>query len=263
MLDSYQGIPAELYDANPICAARRDVRFYVDLALEMGGSVLEMGCGTGRVLLPVARALDATDSRVAGLELSESMLAQLRAKLAREPERIRSRIRIVRESMTSFDLGESFALVTAPFRAFQHLVTVEEELACLRSAHRHLRSGGRLVLDFFQTDPRRMHDSSFLQESEPSPDVTLPDGRRLRLSDRVVAFHRAAQVNDVELIYTLSHPDGRLERFVMSFPVRYFFRFEVEHLLVRAGFRLVDVFGDFDRSPLDDGSPEMIFVAER
>lgn len=48
----------------------------------------------------------------------------------------------------------------------------------------------------------------------------------------------------------------------MSFPVRYFFRFEVEHLLVRAGFRLVDVFGDFDRSPLGDRSPEMIFVAE-
>ncbi len=262
-VDAYDGMPAELYDDNPICRARRDVTFYVDLARESGGPVLEMGCGTGRVLLPVARALDGPDGRVTGLDLSGSMLARLHAKLEREPGRIRSRVRIVQGSMNGFDLGESFALAIAPFRGFQHLVKVEDQLACLHSVYRHLRPGGRLVLDLFQTDPRRMHDSSFLQESEPSPDVALADGRRLSLSDRVVAFHRAVQVNDVELIYTLAHPDGRLERYVQAFPVRYFFRFEVEHLLARAGFRPVDVFGDFDRSPLGDFSPEMIFVAER
>ncbi len=262
-VDVYEGMPAVLYDDNPICRARRDIMFYVDLARESGGPVLEMGCGTGRVLLPVARALDRPDGRVTGLDLSGSMLARLRARLKQEPERIRARIRIVQGSMTGFDLSESFALAIAPFRGFQHLVKVEDQLACLRSAYRHLRPGGRLVLDLFQTDPRRMHDSSFLQESEPSPSVTLADGCQLRLSDRVVAFHRAVQVNDVELIYTLAHPDGRLERFVQAFQVRYFFRFEVEHLLVRTGFRPVDVFGDFDRSPLGDFSPEMVFVAER
>jgi hypothetical protein len=49
----------------------------------------------------------------------------------------------------------------------------------------------------------------------------------------------------------------------MAFTVRYFFRYEVEHLLARCGFRVVEVFGDFDRSPLADASPEMIFVAEK
>jgi len=66
----------------------------------------------------------------------------------------------------------------------------------------------------------------------------------------------------VEMIYTVTHPDGRKEPLVFAFTVRYFFAYEVEHLLARSGFRVAEVYGDFDRSPLGDTSPEMIFVAE-
>ena len=79
--------------------------------------------------------------------------------------------------------------------------------------------------------------------------------------NKVTAFHRAGQRNDVEMIYNVMHQDGRQERLVMAFPLRYFFRYEVEHLLARCGFRVQEIFGDFDRSPLRDNSPEMIFVA--
>jgi hypothetical protein len=65
----------------------------------------------------------------------------------------------------------------------------------------------------------------------------------------------------VEIIYNVMHPDGRQERLVMAFPFRYFFRYEVEHLLARCGFKVAETYGDFDRSPLQDNSPEMIFVA--
>src|SRR6266852_3355920 len=83
------------------------------------------------------------------------------------------------------------------------------------------------------------------------------------LYDSVVAFHRAEQRNDVEMIYYVTHPGGRQERLVFAFTIRYFFRYEVEHLLARCGFRVAALYGDFDRSPLVDTSPEMIFVAER
>jgi hypothetical protein len=58
------------------------------------------------------------------------------------------------------------------------------------------------------------------------------------------------------------HLDGRKERLVLAWTLRYFFRYEVEHLLARCGFRVTAVYGNFDRSPLQDDSPEMIFIAE-
>ena len=75
--------------------------------------------------------------------------------------------------------------------------------------------------------------------------------------------HRAEQFSDVELIYYITDANGRTERLVQGFPMRYFFRYEVEHLLARCGFSIVDVFGDCDKSPLGDNSPEMIFVARK
>jgi hypothetical protein len=76
----------------------------------------------------------------------------------------------------------------------------------------------------------------------------------------VTAFHRAEQLNDVEMIYRVTHLDGREERLVMAFPFRYFFRYEVAHVLARCGFSVQATYGDFDRSLLQDRSPEMIFV---
>jgi SAM-dependent methyltransferase len=250
---------AEYYDYLPPIAGRTDREFYSECARAAGDPVLELGCGTGRILLPLAME----GRRVTGLDLSEHMLARCRAKLEAQPAEVRQRVRLVRGDMTDFHLDEAFRLIIIPFRPFQHLLEVEQQQACLRCAHRHLAEGGKLVLDFFHTDPRRTHDPVFLQESSPHPEVALPDGRRILLRERTVAFHRAEQCNDVELIYYVTHPDGRTERLVFAFTVRYFFRYEVEHLLARCGFRVAALFGSLDRAPLTDASPEMIFVAEK
>jgi SAM-dependent methyltransferase len=255
----YDSFVAEYYDYMPAVVARRDVDFYKAAAREVGDTILELGCGTGRVLL----ALSGEGHNVAGLDISEAMLSRCRAKLAAAREDIRGRVKLHRADMTSFDLGEKFRLIIIPFRPFQHLLEVPQQLDCLECAHRHLASGGRLILDVFQTDARRMHDPAFLEETRPSPPVEMPGGRRLSVSERTVAFHRAEQRNDVELIHYITHPDGREERLVFEFTIRYFFRYEVEHLLARAGFRVAALYGDFERSPLRDDSPEMLFVAEK
>lgn len=253
----YDAFLAELYDHIPPYATRGDVDFYVGLACAAQGKILELGCGTGRILIPTAAA----GCEIVGLDLSQPMLARCEQKLRAQPPEVQARARLVRGGMTDFNLEETFALVTTPFRSFQHLLRVEEQLACLRAAYRHLQAGGRLVLDVFQVDLRWMEVRE--EETEDFPETSLPDGRRLRRTYRTAAVHWAEQYKDVELIYTVSHPDGRRERRVQSFPFRYFFRFELEHLLARAGFALVEEFGNYDRSPLGDGSPEMIFVAEK
>lgn len=249
---------AEYYDATWIVRERADVDFYVDCAKAHGDPVLELGCGTGRVLLRLGEA----GHRVCGLDLSPHMLARCREKFSRLPVETQNRVRLVAGDMTAFDLGEKFALIIIPFRPFQHLLAVEDQLACLNAAKRHLAPDGRLVFDLFQTDARRMHDPFFLTERPVPGDVTLADGRIVRVRERTIAFHRAIQCNDVELIYCVTHPGGRAERLPNPFRIRYFFRYEVEHLLARAGFRVAELFGDFTRSPLRDDSPDMIFIAE-
>src|SRR5260370_673665 len=96
----------------------------------------------------------------------------------------------------------------------------------------------------------------------PVTQAGTTDGREVRIAERVAAFHRAAERNAVEMIFPVVHPGGRQEKLVFAGPVRYFFRYEVAHLLARSGFKVAAEYGDFDHTPIRDDSPEMIFVAE-
>jgi hypothetical protein len=190
------------------------------------------------------------------------MLARCRAKLDEEPPEVRDRVRLVQADMRDFAFDERFALITTPFRPFQHLLELEDQLACLRCANGQLAPGGTLVLDLFQPNPLLLAGERHLEETIDFADMPMPDGGTFTSSHRIAAFHRARQYNDVEMIYDVTRPDGTAERLVHAFPFRYFFRYEVEHLLARSGFRIVGLFGDFEGSLLADESPEMIFVAE-
>jgi SAM-dependent methyltransferase len=254
-----QAFVAELYDYVPGYAGRPDVGFYLEYAGAAEGKILELGCGTGRLLVPIAAA----GYEVVGLDLSEHMLARCREKLSHQPPELQARTRIVHGDMTDFGLGETYALVTVPFRAFQHLLSVEEQLACLRCAHQHLVPGGKLILDLFQVNLHYLVDPASMEEREDFLGVALPGHRTMRRTHRIAGWHRAKQYNDVEIVYYVTHPDGRIDRLVQAFPFRYFFRYEVEHLLARCGFGAAELFGSFDRRAFGDDSPEMIFVAKK
>ncbi len=206
-------------------------------------------------------ALAEAGKRITGLDLSGRMLERAVKKRAALRVEARERVHFVQGDMARFDLGEKFRLVIIPFRPFQHLLEVRQQMDCLECVRKHLAPGGRLILDVFQTDAERMHDPVHMREVQLTEYETA-DGRRVRISERVAAFHRAEQRNDVEMIFSIKHRDGRQERLVFAWPLRYFFRFEVEHLLARCGFKVAALYGDFDRSPIRGDSPEMIFVAE-
>ena len=253
----YDSFIAQYYDASPMVTQRtQDIVFYLDTTRQFGDPVLELGCGTGRITLAIAEA----GYRIAGLDISGKMLERAEKKRAALRREARERVHLVQGDMTRFDLGEKFRSIIIPFRPFQHLLEVEQQIACLECVRKHLGPRGRLIVDFFQTDPERMHDPMFLNESL-LVEYPMADGRRVALSERVVAFHRALQRNDVEMIFRVTHPDGKQEKLVMAWTLRYFFRYEVEHLLARCGFQLQALYGDFSGSPLKSASPEMIFVA--
>src|SRR5580704_7252350 len=254
----YDGFIADYYDESPIVRGRvGDVAFYRDAVHEHGDPVLELGCGTGRITLALAEA----GHRVTGLDISERMLERCNQKRAGLRTESCERVHLVQGDMTKFDLGDKFRLVIIPFRPLQHLLEVKQQVDCLECVRKHLAPGGRLILDVFQTDAERMHDPVHQRETLISEYKTR-DGREVRISERVAAFHRAEQRNEVEMIFSVGHPGGRRERLVFAWTLRYFFRYEVEHLLARCGFRVTALYGDFDRTAIRDGSPEMIFVAE-
>jgi len=254
----YDSFIADYYDESPIVRARtQDVAFYRDAARDFGDPILELGCGTGRITMALAQM----GKRVTGLDISEKMLERAALKRSALYTEERERVHLVQGDMVKFDLGEKFKLVIIPFRPFQHLLEVSQQMDCLNCVRKHVARGGRLIVDFFQTDAERMHDPVHMRES-PLVEYKTGDGRQVQISERVAGFHRAQQINDVEMIYSVTHPGGKKERMVFAWPLRYFFRYEVEHLLARCGLRVTAEYGDFDRTPIADDSPEMIFVAE-
>jgi len=251
---------AEFYDHLDVYVNRSDVDFFVSEALAARGPVLELGCGTGRVLLPCARA----GAPIWGLDSSEAMLARCRQKLAAEPEEVRKHVVLRQGDMRDFRFDTEFRLVTIPFRPFQHLAAVEEQLACLASIHRALGDGGRLILDVFNPSLEILVDKSRFDEHPSGEPFTLPDGRIVERTERVTGRDYLGQVIGVDLIFAVAHPDGHRERLIQSIEMRYLFRFEVEHLLARSGFEIVAAYCDYKRTPLEAGAAqEFLYVARK
>ena len=258
-----QAFVAELYDHMPdhsLSVKGEDVAMYVGYACEADGPTLEIACGTGRVLLPIARA----GCEIVGLDYSDLMLDILRGKVAKEPEEVRERIDMVQGDMRRFDLGREFALIIVPFRSFQHLTTVEDQMACLRTLRRHLADDGRLIINVFNPWLEMLTDQRCVEEFGDEPAFMTSDGRRVYRRFRHAERDRARQVNVIEVMYYVTHPDGRTERLVHRFAMRYLFCYELEHLLVRCGFELEDMFAWFDKSPMGSRYPgELIPVARK
>lgn len=251
---------ADLYDHVVPYRERPDVDFFVEAAQAAGGPVLEIGCGTGRILIPTARA----GVEITGLDLSEPMLEVCRMRLEQEPAEVQARAELVQADMRQFDLGKTYSLATLPFRPFQHLITVKDQIACLDAIHRHLEPGGRMILDLFNPSLHSLVREDEGKEFGDEPEFTMPDGRRVLRRHMIVERDLFSQINYVELIYYVTHPDGQEERLVHAFPMRYLFRFEAEHLLARSGFRVEEVYADFEKNPYGSKYPgELIFIAQK
>ena len=241
-------------------ATRPDIDFYVRAARECRGPVLELGCGSGRILIPTARAgID-----ISGLDASERMLAVCRAAIEAEPPEVQRRTGLHHGDIRGFNLSSRFRLITMPFRPFQYLLTLEEQLACLGAIRHHLQPNGQLVFDLFNPSVHSLARPVDPAETDEEPPFTHPDGRTVVRRNRILERDLANQTFAGELIYHVTYPGGQTERLAHHYRFRYLFRFEAEHLLARAGFSVDHVYSGFDRSPYGSQYPgDLVFVARR
>jgi SAM-dependent methyltransferase len=216
---------------------------------------LELGVGSGRIALQLARAgLD-----VVGVDASRPMLARLEAAL---DQRIAARVRLVEADMRSLDLaGERFDLIYCAGNTFQHMLTTEDQLAVLRSVAAHLTDGGLYVMQV--RAPRAIdwgieRTPLYLRWTRPVPGS---DDQMLRFDSTVVAA--ANQTATTTHLFDRVSPDGAVHRRVIEYTLRYTARSELTLLIQSAGMRVAAVYGDTELSPYDDESDTMIVVSER
>ena len=260
-MHEYHGLDAVLYD-QLYTGAEGDVGFYRQLATESGGPVLELACGTGRITLPVAQA----GVEIVGLDLSPDMLTIARGKMAAAGQDVRSRVHLVQGDMREMDLGQRFALIMIPFRAFLHLLTPEDEQKTLRVIHRHLVPGGRLALNIF--DPRldliAAHGgplgAAITRFGDP---LTHPETGNRIMAYSTRRYDPERQLLDEYRIFEEIDADGRVvARTYAPLTLRYIYRYEMQYLLERCGFEIEALWGDWQRGPFCYGG-EQIWLARR
>ncbi len=226
--------------------------FYLGLAKAARGPVLDVCCGTGRILLPCLQA----GVDIEGLDLFPAMLARLREKaaaLGRQP--------VLHEAnMTCFQLPRRYAFVMIPFNAFVHNLTADDQLTCLRSCREHLLPGGLLAFDTAFPGPHWIGAASGTRHLEgelPHPETGLP----VRMWD-TRTFDRVNQLqhsfNEVEF---LDAAGGVVSTHPSKTTLRWIYKGEMELLLRVAGFARWKILGSFDGRPLVNETDDMIVQA--
>ena len=257
--DEYRGVQARYYEQY-FTGVNGDVEFYVGLAVETGPPVLELGCGTGRILIETARAGIAS----VGVDLSLPMLRQARHNLA--VAEVANRTSIVLADMRSFQLRSSFSLATIPYRAFQHLLTPADQCQALTSIHNHLAPGGLLALNIFEPTVLLAAFGWKGEEGAPKKDVEFIDpqtGREIEVW-YTRSYDPLAQLMIQEMSYRVEKSGADVSRIEENarLTLRYTYRYEMEHLLHLCGFKVKALYGDFGggRYP---GTGEQIWIAQR
>jgi SAM-dependent methyltransferase len=243
-------------DAYDLLLGGRDVPygldFYVALAREANGPVLDIACGTGRILLPCLQA----GVDIEGLDFYEPMLRTLRAKAAA----LGLSPRLHQADLSDFSLPRRFSLAMIPFNAFIHNMTQDAQIRCLQLCRQHLLPGGKLVFDTFFPSQEIVGvppQTRVLEGELPHPDT----GQPMRMYD-TRSFDRVAQtqhsLNEVELVAA----DGSVQTIHRSeCSSRYIYKHEMELLLRVAGFARWEICGDFDGRPLTRENDAMIVTA--
>jgi SAM-dependent methyltransferase len=226
-----------------------DHKYFLNEINKSRGRVLEAGVGTGRFFIDAL----AMGADVYGIDTSASMLEVLKRKL--NPEELR---RISLQSIVDFKLDLEFGLVVAPFRVFQHLLDKSEQLSALNHVYSYLKPGGRFIFDVFVPDLNFILNGI---ENITDFDGEYEPGRKLK---RTVSGTSSLIDQLITVSFLLEwDEDGTRHSEVWTSPMRFFFRYELEHLVERSDFESYTILGDYRGNELVEESKDFIVICTK
>jgi SAM-dependent methyltransferase len=256
---------AKYYDA--AYAATQDLvdaPFYVGLASKHGGPVLEIGCGTGRVLLPIARE----GVEIHGVDNSPAMLDVLKTRIENEPPEVRRRVVLHQRDMREFRLSGKYPLVIMPFRPLQHMHSVEDQVRALTTAAFHLQDVGIFAFDVFY--PKfdliaKGVGEEVLELEWPADSGGNKSGgtKIVRRYIRKESVDKIRQMFQFTFIFRTYEGDKLVREETEPFALSYFTHPHLRALFRLARLEVVEEYGSFARAPLDNDAKEMIFLLRR
>ncbi len=229
-----------------------DLALYMELA--EGRDVLELGCGTGRIVVPLAEA----GVRVTGVDLSTAMLG-----IARDRAEGLA-LRLIEGDMRTLDLDERFGAVFVPLGGLQHMTTATDISAALATVARHLARDGQAVVDV-----EAPHPDDWLPGPRPllqhwtrelAPEPGTPGGTVTKLV--AVGGRPVEALRDVTYHFDVQPPEGPLQRVTQQFALRVITAGEIELAARLAGLRVAAWYGDYDGAPPRDGDDRLIAMLE-
>ena len=236
----------------------QDIDYYVDLASrhKRKGPILELGCGTGRLTIPMAHA----GARIVGVDLNDGLLSHMKGKLDKPGnEAVKKRISLVQADILDLDIAEEFSLVLLPFNTLQHFHSMNEILTVLTRVKRHLKPNGRFVFDILHPELDYLADAGGRRGAKET--IQHPhDGTPWYFQERH-EYDAKRQINYAFHYYRKQGSDGRPvgAETVFVLKQRQYFPQEIDFLLQAAGYRIDRKFGDFERTPFEGHHDVQVF----
>lgn len=221
-----------------------DKKFYIDRILSANGPVLEVGVGTGRLFLDALNK----DADIYGIDISDNMLNVLKTKLPKAEH-----YRVSRADMRDFNLSKKFKLIISPFRVFSHMYTVDDQLSALNCIKNHLDDDGVFIFDLFVPNPLMIskdNDGYIDFDGEYAP------GKKLQRMASIKTDY-INQTSHITINLQWEDDNGK-NNIDNQFSMRYYFRYELEHLIKQSGMKIKNMYGDFNYSPLSNKSTDFV-----
>ena len=230
-----------------------DIPFWIEKAHQCNGKILEIGCGTGRITIPIAKS----NVYVTGIDISSHMLKILKKKSLQNNVHIDTHLM----DMRALDLKELFNLIIVPYRGFQHLLTITDQEQSLISMRKTLNANGHLIINLFPPNIE-MFDQNKLISYESKTIANNHKQEKLTIRHRVQVDPETQNVS-VDL-FTQHQNEGIIfKEQYFEYTLSYLYEKEAEYLFRNCGYQVIDLYGDYNRGPYQSGSADMIWVLEK
>ena len=244
-----------------------DVDFYVSLARTLRPRrILELGCGTGRITLPLATEAARASHDVIGLDSQPEMLAQAEENRATLAADVRARLSFIAGDMRTFVAEPKLDLIVIPCSSISHLLELDDQIALFKRCYQNLSLGGRFVVEVTMPNLAVYADSFSVPPRTPI-EIDLDrsdetDGTRL-IRRKTTCYSSDRQLAEIRFLYEKYQHGRAIESYIDDFGSHVFFPRELMLLFIHAGFEIERTLGDYRSRPLAANSPLIIMIGRR